>query len=117
MRYIRLYNDEAGTARFKDEEVLFADAVFATPAPPLGVSPGTLVRELLFIRFHGGWTDPAHPAPARQWMFVLSGRGETTAGGETRSWGPGDVFLVEDTAPPGHSTTVTDDAVFAVVRC
>ena len=29
----------------------------------------------MFIRFPAGWTDLAHPAPARQWMFVLSGRG------------------------------------------
>jgi hypothetical protein len=50
-------------------------------------------------------------------MFVLSGRGETTAGGETRPWGPGQVFLLEDTAPPGHGTTIHEDALIAVVRC
>ena len=70
----------------------------------------------MLIRFSAGWTDPEHPAPARQWMFVLSGRGVTTAGDETRHWGPGDVFLLEDTSPPGHGTTVLEDAVLAVVR-
>lgn len=39
-----------------------------------------------------------------------------TASGETRSWGPGALFILEDTSPPGHGTTVLDDAVLAVVR-
>ena len=117
MRYIRVYNGDDGAARFEDREVEFAGSVFAPPAPPLDVSTAVPVGELLFIRFAAGWTDPAHPAPARQWMLVLSGRGETRAGGETRSWGPGSVFLLEDTSPPGHATTILEDAVLAVVRC
>ena len=116
MHYIRVFTDDDGEARFEDGEVSFAAAEFAPPAPPLDVSTAVPVRELMFIRFAAGWTDPAHPAPARQWMFVLSGRGQTTAGGETRSWGPGAVFLVEDTSPPGHATTILEDAVIAVVR-
>jgi quercetin dioxygenase-like cupin family protein len=116
MRYIRVRNDADGQARFEDGDVSFECAVFAPPAPPLEVSTAVPVRHMMFIRFPAGWTDPAHPSPARQWMFVLSGRGETTAGDATRSWGPGDVFLLEDTAPPGHATTVLEDAVIAVVR-
>jgi hypothetical protein len=50
-------------------------------------------------------------------MFVLSGRGETAASDEKRSWGPGDVFFLEDTSGPGHGTTVLEDAVLAAVRC
>ena len=117
MRYIRLHNDDDGDSRFEDCEVSFTSATFAPPAPPLDISTAVQVREMMFIQFPAGWTDPAHPAPARQWMLVLSGRGETTAGGETRSWGPGNVFLLEDTSPPGHGTTVLEDAVIAVVRC
>jgi hypothetical protein len=49
-------------------------------------------------------------------MIIMSGRGETSAGGETRSWGPGDVLLLEDTTPPGHATTVLEDTLIAVVR-
>jgi hypothetical protein len=116
MRYTRIYNGGDGTSRFEGADVSFASAVFAAPAPPLDVSPAVPAREMMFIRMPAGWTDMAHPAPARQWMFVLSGRGETTAGGETRAWGAGDAFLVEDTAPPGHATTVLENAVFAVVR-
>lgn len=117
MQYTRIYNDADGQTRFEDLEISFASAEFAPPAPPLEVSVAQSARETLFIRFRAGWTDAAHPAPARQWMFVLSGRGESTASGETRSWGPGSVFFLEDTSPPGHGTTVLEDAVLAVVRC
>ncbi len=116
MRYIHLYNEADGTARFGDGEIPMASAAFAPPAPPLDVSALVPAREMMLIRFPPGWTDPHHPAPARQWMFVLSGRGETTASGETRSWGAGDVLLVEDTATSGHATTALEEVVMAVVR-
>jgi len=117
VRYVRIYNDADGTTRFEDREVSFEPAVFAPPAPELDVSAAVAVSEMLVIRFTAGWSDPLHPSPARQWMFVLSGRGETTAGAEPRAWGPGSVFLLEDTDPPGHGTTVLEDALLAVVRC
>ena len=117
MRYVRIFNDEHGQARFEDGETTFSPEVYAPPGPPLDVSAAITTRDMRFIRFSAGWTDAAHPAPARQWMFVLSGRGESTAGGETRAWGPGSVFLVEDTAPPGHGTTIFEEAILAVVRC
>jgi hypothetical protein len=117
VRYIRVYNDHNGITRFEDREVSFEPAVFAPPAPELDVSSAVPVSEMLVIRFTAGWNDALHPSPARQWMFVLSGRGETTAGGETRAWGPGSVFLLEDTEGPGHGTTIFEDALLAVVRC
>lgn len=115
MRYLRISN-HGDTTRFSDEDISFDDAVFAPPAPVLGVSAAFPAREVLFIQFPAGWSDPSHPSPARQWMFVLSGRGETTAGDETRSWSAGDAILLEDTAFPGHGTTILDDTVIAVVR-
>jgi hypothetical protein len=117
MQYARIFTDDDGTSRFEDGEVSFASAEFAPPAPPLDVSSAVPARDLLFISLPAGWTDRAHPAPARQWMFLLSGRGEVTAGGETRQFGPGDTVLVEDTVAPGHSTTFLEDTVIAVVRC
>jgi len=116
MHYTRIFNGDDGASRMESGSVSFTNEVFAPPAPPLDVSPPVPAHAMVIIRFPRGWTDAAHPAPARQWMFVLSGHGEVTASGETRQWGPGDAFLVEDTAPPGHATTVHDEAVFAVVR-
>jgi Cupin domain len=117
MRYVHVFTDATGRTRLEDCETSFTSAPFAPPAPPLDVSAVEPVDGLLFIRFPAGWTDPAHPAPARQWMFVLSGRGESTVDGATRRWGPGSVFFLEDTSGPGHGTTAFDDTVMAVVRC
>ena len=116
MRYTRIFNGSDGASRLEDGEIAFASEMFAPPAPALDVSPAVSARSMMVVRFPSGWSDAAHPAPARQWMFVLSGRGEVTAGGVTKHWGPGDAFLVEDTSPPGHATTVHDEAVLAVVR-
>ena len=116
MRYTRIYNGDDGTSRLEHGEILFASEVFAPPAPPMGVSPTSPAQAVMFIRLPTGWTDAAHPAPARQWMFILSGRGQVSASGKTMHWGAGDALLVEDTAPPGHATTVHDEAVVAVVR-
>jgi Cupin domain len=117
MNYVHVYDDANGQARLEDCEISFANTPFAPPAPPLDVSQAVGVSQLLFIRFPAGWSDAAHPAPARQWMFVLSGQGESTVDGKTRAWGPGSVFFLEDTSGPGHGTFVTHDTVMAVVRC
>jgi quercetin dioxygenase-like cupin family protein len=116
VRYTRIFNGDDGTSRYETGELSFVREAFAPPAPPLDVSPAVPAEAMMVIRFPRGWSDLAHPSPARQWLFVLSGRGEVSAGGETRQWGPGDAFLVEDTSPPGHATTVHEEAVLAVVR-
>jgi quercetin dioxygenase-like cupin family protein len=116
MRYTRIFSGDDGASRLESGEMSFASEVFAPPAPPLDVSATIPAQAMVIIRLPSGWTDAAHPSPARQWMFVLSGRGEVTASSETQQWGPGDAFLVEDTGPPGHATTVHDEAIFAVVR-
>jgi hypothetical protein len=116
VHYTRIYNADDGTSRFEDGEVSFASGPFAPPAPPVDVSSAEPMHDMVFIRLPSGWTDGAHPAPAKQWMFVLSGRGAITAGGETRHFGPGDALLVEDTAAPGHASTAFEETVFAVVR-
>jgi hypothetical protein len=112
-----MHNDAANShASFEEGDTPLSNQVFAPPPPPLDVSAAVAVHEMMLLRFPGGWQDLEHPAPARQWMFVLSGRGQTTAGGDVRTWGPGDIFVIEDTSPPGHGTKVFEDADFAVVR-
>lgn len=71
----------------------------------------------MMLRMPAGWTDAAHPAPARQFMIVLGGSAEVSAGGEARLLSTGDVILVEDTSGPGHGTTVLEDLVVAVCAC
>ena len=116
MRYTRLYTDGDGVARFEDLEMAFSAADFAPPAPPLDVSAPMPAQAVLFLRGDAGWHDPAHPAPARQLMMVLSGAFEVTAGDETRRFEVGSVVLVEDTGGAGHGTRVLEDGVICAVR-
>jgi quercetin dioxygenase-like cupin family protein len=116
VKYVRIYNDQHGGAKFADEEVTFTVRDFAPPAPPLEVSEVVSAYGFQMARLPRGWSDPAHPAPARQFMILLSGKVEVVAGGERRIFEAGDVVLLEDTSAPGHGTTALEDAVFAVVR-
>jgi hypothetical protein len=116
MRYVRLYSAEDGQARFEDLDFTLVAREFAPPAPPVEVSDPLDASAFMTLRSPAGWTDAAHPAPARQFMIVLAGSLEVAAGGETRLLSTGDVILVEDTSGPGHGSTVLEDLVMAVVR-
>jgi hypothetical protein len=55
-----------------------------------------------------------HPAPARQYVITLSGRGEIeVAGGKKIEVGPGHVELAEDLTGKGHITKTvgTEDRI------
>lgn len=116
LRYFRLYNDSSGNSCLGEGELALAPAAFAPPAPPVDVSDALDAAGFLMIRMPKGWTDQAHPAPARQFMILVSGKVEVIAGGDTRVFEAGDVVLVEDTSGPGHATTALEETVFAVVQ-
>src|SRR5437870_989233 len=53
------------------------------------------------------YTSDWHPAPRRQFVVLLTGAVEVTVSdGETRPFGPGSVFLVEDIAGAGRREPV-----------
>jgi mannose-6-phosphate isomerase-like protein (cupin superfamily) len=116
VRYLRIYTDEDGQSRFENLEFAFTEQDFAPPAPPLDVSEPREASAVLVLRARAGWSDAAHPTPARQLMFILAGAWEVSAGGETRTVSAGDVVLGEDTTGPGHASRVLEDTVLAVVR-
>lgn len=116
MRCVRLYADEDGQSRFEDFEFAFAPRDFAPPAPALDVSEPVEASAFMMLRGPAGWSDPMHPAPARQFFIILAGAWEVRAGGETLLLSAGDVLLTEDTPGPGHASTIVEDTVVAVVR-
>jgi quercetin dioxygenase-like cupin family protein len=116
MRYTRIYNDNHGGAKFADEEFTLTTRGFAPPAPPAEVSDLVSAYGFMMLRLPRGWSDAAHPAPARQFMVLVSGKVEVVAGGERRTFVAGDVVLLEDTTAPGHGTTALEETVLAVVR-
>ena len=114
LQYTRLFSDEQGVARFEDVEVrLHPD----DPRPDaLSLSEPIPATAVLFGRAPAGGSHTEQPESRRQLMICLSGSGEITASGETRTFGPGDVLLVEDVEGVGHSSaTVEGFTVIAVV--
>lgn len=116
MKYVRLYTDESGASRLEHRELSFESRDFAPPAPPLEVSDPEPATAVMVMRGVAGWSDAAHPAPARQWMYCLNGRWELEASGESVTIGAGGALLLEDTTGPGHASRCVEDSLVAVVR-
>ena len=80
---------------------------FAPPAPPLNVAVLGETGAAALVGGEPSWHgEIAHPTPKRQLMCILSRSFATTASdGETRTFVPGDLLLLEDVDGKGHGTT------------
>ena len=106
--YTRVYSDSSGETHFADEEMAFDLVDYAPPAPPISVSGGVGAESVTFISSPPEWFGDFHPAPRRQFIFVLAGELEVeVSDGEARRFGAGSVCLVEDTDGRGHIPRVT----------
>jgi hypothetical protein len=115
--YFRIYTDADDVTRFEDLDYSTVPVAFAPPpAPPVFATAALAADRVTFLSFPQGWTAPAHPTPARQLAFFLSGEAIGAAGEEERRVGPGTIVLLEDTAGPGHVLTALTDLVMAVVH-
>jgi hypothetical protein len=114
--YLHIYTDADDVTRFEELDYAAAPVDFAPPAPPVFVTEALAAGSVMFLSFPEGWTDLAHPTPARQLVFLLSGEVIGTAGEEERRIGAGTILLLEDTTGPGHGLTALTDVVMAVVR-
>jgi len=100
MHYTLITTRDDGVSAFEDIEVPLHDR------GPIGrISAPIPVASLRFREtppdHHHDW----HPAPQRQFVVLLDGEIEITAGsGEVRRFRGGDVLLVEDTQGRGHLT-------------
>jgi quercetin dioxygenase-like cupin family protein len=112
----RLFADGDGHARFEDIEIPLAPG--DPPPDVMSVSRPFQASAVLFGRGPAGGSHPEQPEHARQLVVGISGRVEVTASGETRTFGPGDVLLVEDTEGLGHSSRSAEGflAAFVVLK-
>jgi murein DD-endopeptidase MepM/ murein hydrolase activator NlpD len=106
--YTRVYTDENGISHYDDIPVPFEIRNFAPPAGPIGVSESMNAKSVLFINLPFGWDGDWHPTPRKQFAIFISGtQVVSTSDGEVRTFGPGDVVLLEDTTGKGHAVKVT----------
>lgn len=116
MKYQLLYADNAGESHWKDVDVALSEQVFAPPAQDILIGQADPARAMLFLRLQAGWNEPTHPTPKRQTLICRTGCIEVTASdGETRRFGPGDVWRMEDTHGKGHHTQVVSGEDFDCV--
>jgi hypothetical protein len=109
MEIIRFFATAEGGSRFESRELAlptpFTDEYQNTYrlSLPFGVDSG------IFAELPAGLDQDWHGAPNRQLVLVLSGRLEVeTTDGDIRRWGPGEVFMADDTSGKGHRTRVLD---------
>ncbi len=100
LSFTRLFADEAGESRFEE---------IAVPLEEKGeigwLSTSYAVDTLSFRTTEATYDYDFHRAPARQFIVLLDGEIEIcTSTGEKRTFGGGDVLLVEDTTGKGHQT-------------
>lgn len=118
LHYVRIYSDSSGQSHFSQAQATFQLVDYAPPAPPISVSEALAAEAVSFISSPSQWFGNWHPAPRRQFIFMLTGEMEVeVSDGEKYTFSPGDVLLVEDTSGMGHISRVvgTERAYLAVV--
>jgi quercetin dioxygenase-like cupin family protein len=120
MTYARICVDVDGGTHFHDYGVAMTAGVYVPGIPLVDSAAPLSVTMLTLSRLEPGYTSDWHSAPRRPFVFVLSGALEVTVSdGETGSFGPGSVVLVEDTVGVGHQTRAlgSGECLFAAVAC
>jgi len=103
----RLFTGVDGESHAEDAQVVWRTAKLRAE---LSESASVKVTNAQFLRWPRGFVWEGHPASKRQYVIVVSGRGEVDlAGGNKVRLEPGRVLLAEDTTGKGHITRVGPD--------
>ena len=96
----RIYSDEKGDSH--NEDMFFP----MNNAGDIGaLSESQPVKGIIFREVEPGYDYDFHNAPQKQYIILLDGGIEIeTSQGEIRSFGAGEILLVEDTTGKGHRT-------------
>ena len=100
----RLYTGDDSQSHSADTEVAWRTARLH---PELKESGSMNVTGAQFLRWPRGFIWEGHPASKRQYVIIISGRGEVdVAGGNKVQLVPGRVLLAEDITGRGHTTRI-----------
>jgi quercetin dioxygenase-like cupin family protein len=103
----RLYTGADGQSHAEDQEVAWRPAKLRAD---LSESESVKVTGAQFLRWPRGFVWAGHPASKRQYVIIISGRGEVdVVGGKKVQLAPGRVLLAEDVTGQGHTTRVGAD--------
>ena len=103
----RLYTGADGQSHAEDTEVAWRPARLRAE---LNESESVKVTAAQFLRWPRGFVWDGHPASRRQYVIIISGRGEVDVVGARKvQLAPGRVLLAEDVTGKGHTTRVGAD--------
>ena len=103
----RLYTGADGQSHADDAGVAWRPAKLHAE---LSESASVKVTAAQFLRWPRGFVWEGHPASKRQYVIIVSGRGEVDGvGGRKVQLAPGRVLLAEDVTGNGHTTRVGAD--------
>ena len=103
----RLYTGTDDQSHAQDNDVTWRKAKLH---PDLSESESVKVTGAQFLRWPRGFVWAGHPASKRQYVIIVSGRGEVdVAGGKKVQLTPGRVLLAEDVTGKGHTTRIGPD--------
>jgi hypothetical protein len=111
----RLYTGADGQTHAEDTEVAWRPAKLRAE---LNESESLKVTSAQFLRWPRGFVWEGHPASRRQYVIIISGRGEVdVVGGSKVLLAPGRILLAEDITGKGHTTRVgaQEDLVMLLV--
>jgi mannose-6-phosphate isomerase-like protein (cupin superfamily) len=107
MTITRLYTGSDGQSHAEDAAIAWWPAKLH---PQLNESAAAKVSGAQFLRWPRGFVWEGHPASKRQYVIIISGRGEVDGlGGRKVPLTPGQVLLAEDVTGKGHTTRVGAD--------
>lgn len=107
MKIARIYHDNHGKSHFGEVDIVLNDG------GPIGLlSEKYGADKIIFRETPADYDFKWHTAPARQLLFILKGSAEfTVSNGETRTFGSGDVLLLEDTEGEGHCSKALNNEI------
>jgi hypothetical protein len=99
-RITRIFSDAAGDSHFEDVLIPMNNAGDIGSLSELFPAKGIIFREV-----EPSYDYDFHTAPQRQYIILLDGEIQIeTSLGDIRSFGAGEILLVEDTTGKGHRT-------------
>jgi mannose-6-phosphate isomerase-like protein (cupin superfamily) len=102
----RLYTGADGQSHAENTTVAWRTAKLRAE---LSESEAVKVTGAQFLRWPRGFVWEGHPASKRQYVIIVSGRGEVDVAGGKVPLAPGRVLLAEDVTGKGHVTRVGPD--------
>jgi mannose-6-phosphate isomerase-like protein (cupin superfamily) len=103
----RLYTSTDGQSHAEDTQIAWRPAKLHAE---LNESESVKATSAQFLRWPRGYVWEGHPASKRQYVIIVSGRGEVdVVGGKKVQLAPGRVLLAEDVTGKGHTTRVGAD--------